>query len=515
MQRLLLAAAITLPCATHALATTPVFPTPDLRTLTPTTSGPITGTTAHGITAFRGIPYAAPPIGDLRWRPPVAPAPWTKPRPATGFGNFCPQNEGHDWFATGGGAEDCLTLNVFTQTAPHATKLPVMVWIHGGNLEEGRGDDYDPTGLITQGHVVVVTLNYRLGVLGFLAHPALDAEHHTLADYGLMDQQFALAWVQHNIAGFGGDPARVTIFGESAGGLSVYANMASPAAKPLFARAIVQSGGYEPAVPSLADAESKGRAFATAAGCPDPSAACLRHLPLARILAAEDGHETGLIVDGTILPRSLDAAFSTGQFNHVPVISGTNADEASLFLVYSEHTFGTPPNAADYDTLIKSFYAKNAAAVRAAYPLSPGQSPAAVLNAAATASIMDCPGHRLQQSLSRFTPLYAYEFADRTAPSYLPPVGFDLGAAHTFELSYLFTDYHGATGTLHALTPAQRRLSTTMIHAWTQFAHTGTPGWPRFTPGQQQVLSLQLGTPTIITTYGEAHKCGFWDKQGT
>jgi para-nitrobenzyl esterase len=499
MHRLFLAAALTL--ASPAFAAVP------------TASGPVTGTLTRGIAAFRGIPYAAPPVGDLRWRPPQPPAPWTKPRPATQFGNFCPQSEGHDWFATGGGAEDCLTLNVFAPA--HAASLPVMVWIHGGNLEEGRGDDYDPTWLITQGHVIVVTLNYRLGVLGFFAHPAIDAEHHPLADYGLMDQQFALAWVQHNIASFGGDPANVTIFGESAGGLSVYANMASPAAKPLFARAIVQSGGYEPALPSLAEAESKGRDFAAAAGCPDQSAACLRHLPLAKILAPGTGHDAGLIVDGAILPRSIDAAFATGQFNRVPVISGTNADEASLFLVYSEHPFGTPPNAADYAALIKSFYARNAAAVRAAYPLTPGQSPATVLNAAATSSIMDCPGLRLQQSLSRYIPLYAYEFADRTAPSYLPPVGFDLGAAHSFELSYIFTNYHGAAGILHKLTPAQARLSALMIHDWTRFAHSGSPGWPRFTPARQQVLSLRLGTQTIITDYAAEHRCPFWNSLPT
>jgi len=506
VRRILLAATLTFAFATQAFATSPVIPE-----LIPTTSGPITGTVSHGIAAFRGIPYAAPPTGDLRWRPPEPPAKWTTPRAATSFGNFCPQNNGLDWFATGGGAEDCLTLNVFAPAAPHAAKLPVMVWIHGGNLEEGRGDDYDPTWLITQGHVIVVTLNYRLGALGFLAHKALDAEHHPLADYGLMDQQFALAWVQHNISFFGGDPASVTIFGESAGGLSVYANMASPAAKPLFAKAIVQSGGYEPAVPPLAAAEAKGRDFATEAGCPDQSAVCLRHLPLAKILAAEGAHEAGLIVDGTILPRSIDAAFSTGQFNHVPVISGTNLDEASLFLVFSEHPLGTPPNAADYTTLIDGFYGKKAASVRAAYPLTPGQQPATVLAAAATSSMFDCPGRRLQRLLAGAVPLYAYEFADRTAPSYLPPVGFDLGAAHSFELSYLFTNYHGATGILHPLTPAQQRLAATMVHAWTQFAHTGTPGWPRFTPEKERVLSLRLDAQPVITTYAAEHRCGFWD----
>jgi para-nitrobenzyl esterase len=478
-----------------------------------TVYGPVRGVQAQGLRAFKGIDYAAAPVGALRWRPPSAPARWTAPRDAVAFGPSCPQSDPHDFFARGGGAEDCLTLNVFTPDPPGRAS-PVMVWIHGGNLEEGESRDYDPSWLVKTGDVVVVTINYRLGVLGFLAQKSLDGEGHQAANYGLMDQQFALAWVHDNIAAFGGDPRNVTIFGESAGGNSVYAHMVAPGSRGLFHKGIIESGGYEPVYPSLAAAEALGQDFAKRAGCADQSAACLRRLPVARILAAQADHKAGLIEDGSVLPRSPARAFPSGQFNKVPVISGTNLDEASLFVVFVEKRFGTAPDAAQYRAILKSFYAGDAAKVMAEYPLARYASPAMALSAAATASMFDCRGLRIYDWLAPFVPVYVYEFADRTAPDYMPPVGFALGAAHTFELPFLFTDYHGALGTLHTLDPAQKKLSAFMLGAWTRFAHTGEPGgaWPRFTLPGQRVLRLDLGHPAPITDYAAEHDCAFWDR---
>jgi para-nitrobenzyl esterase len=215
-----------------------------------TDEGPVKGMVVRGVREFLGIPYAAPPVGDRRWQPSQAHAPWLQPLDATKFANHCPQVASP--FGVASLNEDCLYLNVFTlRTADdHADRedssgRTVMVWIHGGALIAGESDDYDPEQLVKKDGVVVVTINYRLGLLGFFAEPALDAEPHLLANYGLMDQQFALQWVRRNIAPFGGDPNRVTIFGESAGGLSGLSNLASPKAAGLFQRAIVESGAYQ------------------------------------------------------------------------------------------------------------------------------------------------------------------------------------------------------------------------------------------------------------------------------
>ena len=245
------------------------------------------GLLSPDINAFLGIPYAAPPLGALRWTPPRPHGHWHGVLEATQVGTPCPQR---DFFGTEFGNEDCLFLNVYTpglkKNENKHNGLPVMVWIHGGSLVTGSRGLYDPMPLVEKGGVIVVTINYRLGVLGFLAHPALDAEGHLNANYGLMDQQFALQWVQRNIAAFGGDPKRVTIFGESAGGLSVYANLASPTAAGLFRRAIAESGAYASfqdylqSIAPVAAAEAEGATFAASVGAAArlPSACAPRQL---------------------------------------------------------------------------------------------------------------------------------------------------------------------------------------------------------------------------------------------
>jgi para-nitrobenzyl esterase len=250
---------------------------------------------------------------------------------ANQFGNSCTQS--------GGGSEDCLTLNVFTpnvkknQNKKHP--LPVMVWIHGGGLVSGGSFFYDPSPMVLAGNVIVVTINYRLGLLGFFAHPAIDGEGHLNGNYGFMDQQLALKWVNRNIAVFGGDTKRITIFGESAGGQSVYANLASPTAAGLFEGAIAESGAYVEFqnyfdfIVSLADGETvggqgvpSGESIATGLGCPSQTAACLRALSASHVVTGEPG-TVYPFVDGTILTQTPTQAFTSGEFNRVPVISSS------------------------------------------------------------------------------------------------------------------------------------------------------------------------------------------------
>ena len=206
-----------------------------------TASGPLKGIVNGNVAEFLGIPYAAPPVGNLRWMPPQPFGTWHGLLDASSFGNVCTQG--------GRGSEDCLFLNIYAPNFKkngnkHGSAMPVMFWIHGGGLTGGAGSDYDPTPLLAPQNVIVVTINYRLGYLGFFAQSALDSEGHDAGNYGLMDQQAAMQWVKNNIAAFGGDPNNVTIFGESAGGHSVYANLASPTAAGLFAHAISESGSY-------------------------------------------------------------------------------------------------------------------------------------------------------------------------------------------------------------------------------------------------------------------------------
>ena len=284
--------ALTLPAASaHAVEPAVAKATSDSATAPIVTidGGAVRGLAGTGVYEFLGLPYAAPPIGNLRWRPPRPPENWRGVRDATQFGPSCPQPASA--FPPGPISEDCLYLNVYTPTLRPGDHRPALVWIHGGGLTQDAGRDYDPSELAADG-IVVVTINYRLGALGFLAHPALDSRPGgPNGNYGLMDQQTALRWVQRNVRRFGGDPHNVTIAGQSAGGLSVLAQLASPGARGLFQRAIVQSGAFALKQQSLVAAEAAGEAFATAAGCPDQTAGCLRNLPVSTIIKYQSPFE--------------------------------------------------------------------------------------------------------------------------------------------------------------------------------------------------------------------------------
>ena len=493
-----------------------------------TFNGPVRGTvSAAGIREFLGIPYATPPIADLRWRPPVDHARWLGVRDATRFANHCPQTASA--FGIPSTSEDCLFLNVFTPGEPAIRPHPVMVWIHGGSLLVGESDDYDPTPLVNDG-VVVVTVNYRLGALGFLAHPAFATEvtdpgHDGRpatgfsGDYGIMDQQAALRWVRDNIRFFGGDPANVTIFGESAGGLSVFTQLHSPPAAQLFHKAIIESGAYSLTTQTLAAAETAGTAFAASAGCADQTAACLRALPVDTILANESASLGGYTpnLDGSFLPLSLATALATGQFNRVPVLQGNNHDEWRLFTALGFDLVGNPipDTEAGYEAALATLLGAAAPLVAAEYPLSGFPSASIAFAAPITDLVYACPALNADISMASFTGVYTYQFADENAPQdFLPPVSFPYGAAHASELQYLFN--LPVTVPRPSLDAAQQELAGTMERYWTSFARSGTPnnpGSPQWAPFNQvdsNFQSLMPPSPAPAANFAAAHHCAFW-----
>lgn len=519
-----------------------------------TKSGPLKGIQTPTTNEYLGIPYAVPPVGNLRWTPPHPFGKWHGVFQATQFGNFCTQPESGSTF----GSEDCLTLNVYTprekknQNKHHG--LPVMVWIHGGSLVTGGGGFYDPTRMVEQGGVIVVTINYRLGLLGFFAHKAIDEECHLKGNYGLMDQQLALRWVKRNIGAFGGDSKRVTIFGESAGGQSVYADLASPTAAGLFQRAISESGSYIQfqdywapiSIVPLAQAETigtslvpSGTELANSVGCTSQTAQCLRDVPASTLVLAEPAIIYPF-VDGKILKRSPTAAFASGQFNRVPVISGGNHDEYRLFVAEQYDATGHPlVTEADYQAAVGTLWGGFGATFvteifSVVYPLAnypivpsipgdPSPSPGIALGASGTDGIFACPERNGVALLSAWVPTYAYEFNDEDAylvfsefPSPpFPPITFPLGTAHFTEVPYLFDVF----STPSNFTPEQQQLSESMISYWTRFAATGNPNsagqpvWARYSSATDEFQSLVPPTPTVEATFDSEHFCSsFWNK---
>jgi len=508
--------------------------------------GPLLGTRSGGMVSFLGIPYAAPPVGHLRWMPPTPPAPWTAPRPATAFGPSCAQITTLGPFAGPANAnEDCLYLNVFAPAG--AKKLPVLFWIHGGGNIDGRSNDYDAGKLVKAG-LVVVTINYRLGLFGFLGQPALDAEGHSFGNYAILDQQAALRWVHDNIAAFGGDPGNVTIAGQSAGASSASFNVLSPLAKGLFQRAIYESGGYNAPI-ALAVTEDKGVKLAAAAGCKGAGAAmaaCLRKLPAQKLLAlsgtasATGPYTSGPMLDGRVLPeRALDA-YIAGHFNHVPVMNGMVADEGNFNIGITEFYSGPPRaavTAADFKAYAAKTYGGNAGAgggppaypkgtveaVLAHYPLKNYASPQLAQDALMTDPI-SCRSRRTARILAPQVPVYDYTFDEATAPTYFPVMpGYKSLAYHTADLQFLFAGYHGGPdGISHPLNPAQQKLSDRMVSAWANFARSGNPNgagnapWPKFTGTEGTALYLSQNIPAISTftdsQFVARHQCGFWEK---
>ncbi len=495
-------------------------------TLVTTTSGPVQGVAAGKMVKFLGIPYAAPPTGDLRWRPPAEAKHWDVVRPADKFGSRCPQTAAVGEFSAPSAAEDCLFLNVFVPTSAE-TKHPVMVWIPGGGFFAGGSDDYDPTALVTAGDVVFVSLNYRVGLLGFFSQPAIDAEGHAIGNYGLLDQQSALRWVRDNIAAFGGDPSNVTIFGESAGAISVYGHLASPESKDLFHKAIIESGFTDYAegplasprsvITPLAEANRLGSKFAAATGCSDGTAACLRRLPVETIINQQFPFISGLIIGGAAVQKPLDPMLREGTFNRVPIINGTNHDEWRWPAARAELRSGKPITVDRYAGELTNFFGEAAPKVANEYPASRFNSPTEALAAAETDAYFSCGALRNDQWMAHYVPVFGYEFNDSHAPMYMPTASFPYGAAHTIELQFIFPGFHGGRGTAHPLSAAESALSMTMVRYWSNFATSGDPNgpgvptWPKLMPESDAILSLNVPTPSPLgSSFVADHKCPFW-----
>ena len=492
-----------------------------------TASGPVQGERGIGFVAFEGIPYAEPPVGGLRWRAPVPARAWALPIESA-IPAGCPQAA----FGFDGGDEDCLYVNVYTPD-PIPDGAPVMVWIHGGAFIFGEGVQTDGKtrgDFLARDHgVVVVSMNYRLGALGFMAHPALGAEGGgTSGNYGFLDQVLALEWVRDHIGAFGGNPANVTIFGESAGGMSVCLHMQSPRSAGLFHRAISQSGFCEDDVPSLADAETVGVELSTALGCEGATdvLACLRGKTVDEIFAA-DGSPTGMTaltvgrrwwptIDGTVIPDSFRAQVEAGEFNRVPAIVGWNADEGTLFVALAELD-GVVADEAAYREGIERLATDRGllvADVEAAYPLAAYPSPGDALAAALGHAVLACPSRRAARVLAPQVETRVYRFEYRDADFQLPAER-DLGAFHSAEIQFVFG--HPATLGRNAFSGDERALYETVSGYWARFARTGDPGagappaaWPPWDPVGEPYLAIDLTTAT--GTAPDRDACVLWDR---
>jgi para-nitrobenzyl esterase len=479
-----------------------------------TDKGAVRGVAHDGFRTFKGIPYAAPPVDRLRWRAPAPAASWSGVRDASEPGSQCaqlaPAYGGESTFE-----EDCLFLNVFAPNRPVKRKLPVMVWFHGGGNTTGASTGYDGSKLAVEGDVVVVTVNYRLGAIGWLAHAGLDGAYES-GNYGLLDQQAALRWVQRNIAAFGGNRRNVTVFGESAGSIDTCAQIASPAAAGLFHKAIPQSGSCAAGARSDAGAEAEGRRLAAAVGCGDAAdvADCLRATPAKDLVEAfgAAGLSAGPVVgDPRVLPRTYPDAIDSGHFNRMPVMHGSTLDEMRLYVGLE---YPRPITDEQYEQIVRSTYGPAADAVLELYPASAFDEARHALAAIRTDSAGGLSTCAHQDAFAKLeaagVPVFAYQFADRGAPPLIDMPGYDEGAEHATELTYLFP------GLLGELDGPQQELSDKMVAYWTSFAHHGrpvaprAPRWPAFRDSAD-VLQLAPGKSGIRTVdTAEASHCAFW-----
>lgn len=484
-------------------------------------SGRVAGSVEGAMAAFKGIPFALPPVGERRWTAPAPAAAWAGVRQATAFAPSCIQTiveERKPWtyeFMTHGEiSEDCLYLNVWTPASSPGAKLPVFVYIYGGGNNEGSGavPAYDGTGLASKG-LVVVTFNYRVGVLGFFAHPGLskEAAYHASGNYGLLDQIAAVRWVHDNIAGFGGDPSRITIAGQSAGASGVHSLTASPLAKGTFHRAIAQSGSPGSPRP-LADLEEDGARFAAAKGA--ASLAALRAMswqevvaPVANPAAGGRGGAGGFrwspIVDGYALPAAVTEVFAKGQQNDVPTITGANADEGGA----------SPQPTATVESFTRQAqqrYGDLAGEFLALYPASTDQE----ARRAANDSARDQARFNLyrwaqQRGRTARTKAYTY-FWTHTLPG---PDAATYGAFHTSEVLYTLNTLRKSP---RPFTDDDRRIADRLSSYWANFAATGDPNgkdlprWPAV--GEAGAVTMQVGDEFGPMAVASEAKLRFYEK---
>ncbi len=491
--------------------------------------GQLQGSVDGGSRRFLGIPFAKPPVGALRWKAPVKNDPWTGVRDATQFGGRCAQLMSLQ--APASQDEDCLYLNVWVPEPAPTHALPVMLWFHGGGNSAGSASDdaplgtgglfYDGKTLASQFGVVVVTTNYRLGPLGFFYHPALAAEGSPQGNQGLLDQRAAMEWVRDNIAPFGGDPANVTIFGESAGSFDVCFHIASPGSAGLFHRAISESGGCTTKLATKASEAAGADAFVVAVGCApaaDPLA-CLRGKSVADLLidAPIDGGPAtelpggpdyqggtprwsfGPLVDGTIIPDQPRTLFDARQVAKVPYILGSNTDEGTLF-----HFLSTPvANEDEYRAALgRRFGPDLVDAIVAHYPVANFASADAALQRVTGDVALVCPTHdSARRAAAAGMPVHMYNF-DYPIP--IPGLQF-LGAAHGAEIAFVFDSIAG---------DVQATLGAAMRGYWTRLALTGDPNgdgalaWPAFGPSSD--MRMNLAPSLAVVANFRADECAFW-----
>lgn len=487
-----------------------------------TEGGVVRGAVTPDLRSFRAIPYAAPPVGELRWRAPQPPPPWSDVRDAAEAGSVCPQmgGDGPNQPPRLVGSEDCLFLNVETPRGINQP-LPVMVFLHGGAFVGGSGAPYNPTRLVTQGQVVFVSVNYRLGALGFLDHPALNDPF--AGNFGLADQQAALRWVQHNIAAFGGDPGNVTLWGESAGAFSTCAQLAAPGARGLFHKAIVQSGPCGNSLLTPLTAQQRGTQTATTLGCADPASAadCLRAAPLQDLVGLNEDQITAhrditglpwLPVAGTpALPLQPLAAMQHGAAANVPLIQGGTRDEMRAFIADAYDAKDHPISPAEYPEIVRNLYGADTDAVLTQYPVGSFPTPSLTLATALTDQgrmLGACAQLPAATAAALSAPVYAYEFAQ---PADAVINDFPLGAHHGADVPYFFdSNFPGPKPP--PMTGAKRTFADALTGYWTTFAHTGSPGpnWPAYDGATALSLALDRTEPVDLAV---EHRCEFWRSQ--
>ncbi|WP_421852729.1 carboxylesterase/lipase family protein [Novosphingobium sp.] len=484
-----------------------------------TASGKVEGFVRNGALEFRGIPYAGPVSGDARWSLPQPAAPWTNVLPAMHFGGACPQAARYG-ITERSDAENCLTLNVSLPTAKTAAPRPVLVWLHGGAFVGGAASLYRLDRLARGLDAVVVSVNYRLGVFGFMAPPAgTSGAGHVL---GLEDQRLALRWIKANIAAFGGDPENITLAGESAGAASVCMQLMAPEqTRGLFHRAIIQSGACGTPLRTLPEAEAFAAKVAKEAGCPDSATAltCLKAIDAQALIAAGARAASGELLafapftGNPTVPRPTLAALQAGQFLRVPVLNGFTRDEMRLYVGYDVQG-GAKITPETYPSAVRAIYGDKADRVLARYPLKPGEHPAETLGSLMTDFM---PGlgitHCLEIESGRLLGAFQWEYADRTAPvrgvsiPILPEPGFNLGAVHSAELNALFPNFSNtAAVTAPDLAPASQALADAIVTTWAAFMRGKPPAadWP-----SGQVMRFEPGAVRPVDAWAE-YRCDFW-----
>ena len=481
-------------------------------------SGVISGTVSDGVPAYLGIPFAAPPVGGLRWREPQPVKQWDGVLDCVKYAPACPQPKSL-FYDVGSTNEDCLYLNVWSAAKRPDAKLPVMVWIHGGSYTTGAGSQlmYDGKNLARQ-DVVVVTINYRLGPLGFLSHPLLSNEstHGVSGNYGLLDQIAALKWVKRNIQSFGGDPNRVTVFGESAGAASICSLMISPLAEGLFQQAISESGSFGDAYPvarenTVAKAEKTGLDLAAALGCDKAEnvLAAMRQKTADDIVNAayknydaNGGTKFRPVEDGWAIPGNPWSLFTAGKQAKVPLLIGTNTNEGTIFIL--PKLLIQKMTRQDYEAYIQNLYKDNAAEVLAKFPAaSTEEVPAAYSRMFTIMSFAAGALHAADTTSANNSPVYMYKFTR------IPETPLKMfGSFHGLEIFYLFGNFMIRIIPIPD-TPADSSLSQSMMRYWTNFARTGNPNgpglpdWPAYSADKRQYIELGENVTASAGLYEE------------